>query len=38
MFNFIDNYSCIPVGMGLSALLCQGAYNAVKTSLIPTWT
>jgi len=38
MFNFIDIYSFIPVrdcvGMGPSALLFPGAYNAVKTALI----
>jgi hypothetical protein len=37
MFNFIDNYSFIPVsgcvGIGTSALLCPVAYNAVKTAL-----
>ena len=34
MFNFIDIYSFISasacVGMGPSALLCLGAYNAAK--------
>ena len=37
MLNFIGIYSFIPasgcVGMGTSALLCMGAYNAVKTAL-----
>ena len=37
MFNFIDNYSFIPlngcVDMGPSALHCPVAYNAVKTVL-----
>jgi len=37
MFNFIDNYSFIPVsgcvGRDPSALPCPGAYNAVKTVL-----
>jgi hypothetical protein len=37
MFNFIDIYSFIPasacVGMGPSALLCLGAYNAAKMAL-----
>jgi hypothetical protein len=36
-FNFIDIYSFIPasacVGMGPSALLCLGAYNAAKMAL-----
>jgi hypothetical protein len=36
MFNFIDIYSFIPVsgcvGIGPSALLYPGAYNAVKTT------
>ena len=39
MFNFIDIYSCMPVcdcvGMGHSALLCLGFYNAVKALLYP---
>jgi len=38
MFNFIHIYNVILlsfcVGMGTSALLCPGAYNAVKTALI----
>jgi len=37
MFYFTDIYGFIPlsgcVGMGFSALLCPGAYNAVKTTL-----
>jgi hypothetical protein len=37
IFNFIDIYSFIPVSgyvaMGLSALLCPGVYNVVKTAL-----
>ena len=37
MFNFIDIYSFIHVsgcvGISPSALLCLGAYNAVKTAL-----
>jgi hypothetical protein len=37
MFNFIDIYRFIPasacVGMGHSALLCPGAYNAAKMAL-----
>ena len=37
MFNFINIYSFIPVSgcvdMGPSAMLCQGAYNAVKIAL-----
>jgi hypothetical protein len=37
MFNFINIYSFIPasacVGMGLSVLLCPGAYNAAKMAL-----
>ena len=37
MLNFINIYSFIPVsgcvGMGPSALLCPGVYNAVKTAL-----
>ena len=37
MFDFIDIYSFIPVsgcvGRGPSALLCQGAYDAVETAL-----
>jgi len=37
MFDFIDIYIFIPVsgcvGMGPSALLWLGAYNAVKTAL-----
>ena len=36
MFNFIDNYSFLPVsgrvGMDTSALLCPVAYNASKTA------
>jgi len=36
MFNFIDIYSFIPVsgcvGIGPSALLGPGVYNAVKTT------
>jgi hypothetical protein len=36
MFNLIDIYSFIPasacVGMGPSALLCPGAYNAAKNA------
>jgi hypothetical protein len=38
MLNFIDIYIFIPVsgcvGRGPSALLCPGAYNAVKSALI----
>jgi hypothetical protein len=38
MFNFIDIYSFIPVsgcvGMDPSALLCAGAFDAVKTALL----
>jgi hypothetical protein len=38
MFNFIDIYNfilvSICVGMGTSALLCPGAYNAVKTVMV----
>jgi hypothetical protein len=39
MFNFIDTlHIFIPVsgcvGRGPSALLCPGAYNAVKTALV----
>ena len=38
MFSFIDIYNFIPVsgrvGMGPSALLCPGAYDAVKTALL----
>jgi hypothetical protein len=38
MLNFIDIYICLPVsgcdGRGPSALLCPGAYNAVKTALV----
>jgi hypothetical protein len=38
MFNFIDIYNFILVsfcvGMGTSALLCPGAYNAVKTVMV----
>jgi len=37
MFNFIYIYNFIPmsgcVGMGPSALLCPGAYDAVKMAL-----
>jgi hypothetical protein len=37
MFKFIDIHSFIPpsgcVGRGPIALLCQGAYNAVKMAL-----
>ena len=37
MFNFIDINSCIPasgcVAMGLSVLLCPGAYDVPKTAL-----
>jgi hypothetical protein len=37
MFNFIGNYRFIPVSgcvrMGTNALLCLGAYDAVKTAL-----
>ena len=32
MFNFIEDYSGC-VGMDPSALLCPGAYNAVKMAL-----
>jgi hypothetical protein len=37
MFNFIDHLHFIPVsgcvGMGPSALICPGAYDAVTTAL-----
>ena len=42
MFNFIDIYNCIPVsgrvGMGPSALLYPGVYDAVKTALLQCYT
>jgi len=38
LFNFIDIYSFIPVSgyvvMGPTALLCWGAYNAVKMYIL----